>query len=158
MFWTVLLEKTLESPLDSKETKPVYPNGNRPWTFTGRTDVETEAPIHWPPDAKSWLTGKDPDTGKDWGQEEKGATGRDGWMASPTPWTWVWVNSRRWWRTGKPGVLQSMGSQRAGHDWVTEQQDEKKQVYFFLCSFLSIHVCMYSVASVMPNSLQPYEL
>ena len=71
-FWTVVLEKTLESPLDSKEIQPVHPKGNQPWIFTGRADAE--APILWPPDAKSQLTGKDPDAGKDWGQEEKGMT------------------------------------------------------------------------------------
>ena len=73
-FWTVVLEKTLESPLDSKELKPVNPKGNQPWIFIGRTDAEAEAPILCPPDAKSWLIGKDPDAGKDWGQEEKGVT------------------------------------------------------------------------------------
>ena len=67
-------EKTLESPLGCKEIKPVNPKGNQPWIFTGRTDAEAEALVLWPPDAKSWLTGKDPDAGKDWGQEEKGAT------------------------------------------------------------------------------------
>ena len=71
-FWTVVLEKTLESPLDCKETKPVHPKGNQSWMFIGRTDVEAETPILWPPDVKSWLTGKDPDAGKDWRQEEKG--------------------------------------------------------------------------------------
>ena len=72
--WTVLPEKTLESPLYSKEIKPVHPKGNQPWIFIGRTDVEAEAPIVWPPDAKSQLIGKDPDAGEDWGQEEKGTT------------------------------------------------------------------------------------
>ena len=70
-FWTVVLEKTLESPLDCKEIQPVHPKGNQPWIFIGRTDVEAETPILWPPD---WLTCKDPDAGKDWGQEEKGTT------------------------------------------------------------------------------------
>ena len=70
-FWTVVLEKTLESPLDSKEIKPVNPKGNQPWTFIGKTDAEAEAPIIWPPDAKSQLIGKDPDGGKDWEQAEK---------------------------------------------------------------------------------------
>ena len=69
-----VLEKTLESPLDSKEIKPVNPKGNQAWIFVGRTDAEAEAPILCPPDAKSWLIGKDPDAGKDWGQEEKGVT------------------------------------------------------------------------------------
>ena len=100
-FWTIALEKSLESPL---EIKPVNPKGNQSWIFIGRTDVE--APILWPPDAKGWLTGKDPDAGKDWGQEETGMTGWDGWMASPTQWPWTWANSRRWWGTGKPGCSQ----------------------------------------------------
>ena len=73
-FWTVMLEKTLESPLDCKEIQPVLPKGNQSWIFIGRTDTETEAPIFWPPDAKSRLTGKDPDAGRGWGQEEKGTT------------------------------------------------------------------------------------
>ena len=73
-FWTVVLEKTLESPLDCKEIQPVYPKGDQSWVFIGRNDFETEAPIIWPPDAKSWLIWKDPDAGKSWGQEEKGTT------------------------------------------------------------------------------------
>ena len=73
-FWTVVLEKTLESPLNCKENQRVHPKGDQSWVFIGRTDVEAETPILWPPDAKSWLIGKDPDVGKDWGQEEKGMT------------------------------------------------------------------------------------
>ena len=73
-FWTVVLEKTLESPLDSTEIKLVNPKGNQSWIFIGRTDAEAETPILWQPDWKSWLIGKDPEAGKDWGQEEKGAT------------------------------------------------------------------------------------
>ena len=71
-FWTVMLGKTLESPLDSEEIKPVHPKGNRCWIFIGRTDVEAETPILWPPDAKNWLIGKDPNAGNDWRREEKG--------------------------------------------------------------------------------------
>ena len=71
-FWTVVLEKTLESPLDCKEIKPVNPTGNQSWIYIGRTDAETETLVFWPPDAKNWLIGKDPDAGKDWRQEEKG--------------------------------------------------------------------------------------
>ena len=71
-FWTVVLEKTLESPLDFKEIQPFHPKGDQSWVFIGRTDVEAETPLFWPPDAKSWLIGKDPDAGKDGGQEEKG--------------------------------------------------------------------------------------
>ena len=73
-FWTVVLEKTLESPLDSKEIQPVHPKGNQSWIFIGRTDAEAEAPILWPPDAKNWLTGKDRDAGKDWRWEENQMT------------------------------------------------------------------------------------
>ena len=71
-FWTVVLEKTLESPLDCKEIQSIHPKGDQSWVSTGRTDVEAETPILWPPDVKSWLIWKDPDAGKDWGQEEKG--------------------------------------------------------------------------------------
>ena len=73
-FWTVVLEKSLESPLDCKEIQPVHPKGDQSWVFIGRTDAEAASPILWPPDAKSWLIGKDPDVGKDWRQDEKGMT------------------------------------------------------------------------------------
>ena len=114
------VEKTLESPLDSKEIQPVRPKGDQSWIFIGRTDAETETPMLWPPDAKNWLTGKDSDAGRDWRRKEKGTTGWDGWMASLPRWTWVWVSSRSWWWTGRPGVLQFTGSQRVGYDWATE--------------------------------------
>ena len=80
-FWAVVLEKTLESPLDSKEIPPFHPKGNQSWIFTGRTNAEAETPILWPPDVKNWLTGKDADAGKDWRQEEKGTTEHEivGW-------------------------------------------------------------------------------
>ena len=116
--FTVVLEKILESPLDSKEIQPVHPKGNQSWIFTGRSGAEAETPILWPPDVRNWLIGKDPDAGKDWRPEAKGLT--DGWMASSTWWTWVWVNSGYWWWTRKPGKLQSIGSQRIRHDWATE--------------------------------------
>ena len=116
-FWTVVLEKTLESPLDWKEFQLVHLKRNGSWVFIGRTDVEAETPILWPPDVKSWLIWKDPDAGKERGQEEKGNDrGWAGWMASLALWTWVWVYSGSWWWTG----LQSMGSQRTRHDSVTE--------------------------------------
>ena len=191
-FWTVVLEKTLESPLDCKKIQSVNPKGNQSWIFIGRTDAE--APVLWSFVAKSQFIRKEPDAGKDWRQEEKGMTedkmvgwhhwlnghefeqtpvdgygqgslaccsplgfkesdktvteqqkaylwligkrpwcwerlkvggegddrGQDGWMTSLTQWTWIWVNSGSWWWTGKPGVLQSMVSQRVGHDWATE--------------------------------------
>ena len=97
-FWAVLLQKTLESPLDCK-IKPVTPKGNQSWIFITRTDAE--APIPWPPDGKSQLIRKDPDIS--WERVKAGEgddRGWDGWMASPTQWTWVWANSRRWWRAG----------------------------------------------------------
>jgi len=120
-FWTVVLEKTLESPLDCKDIQPVHPKRSQSWIFIGRTDAEAEAPVLWPPDAKNWHIGEDPDAGKDWRQEEKGTTGRwEGWIASLTWWTWVWASSGNWWWTGKPGVLQTMGLQRVGYDWATE--------------------------------------
>ena len=118
-FWTVLLEMTLESPLDCKEIQPVHPKGDQSWVFIGRTDAEAETPILWPSDAKSWLIGKHPDAGKIEGRRRRGYRGWDGWMASLTEWTWVWVSSGSWWWTGKPGVLQFMGSQRVGHNWAT---------------------------------------
>ena len=116
-FWTVVLQKILESPLDSKEIQPVHPKGNQSWIFTGRTDAEAETPILWPLDVKNWLIGKDFDAGKDWRWEEKGMIEDEmiGWNHQLNG-----VNSRSWWWTGKPGVLQPMGSQRVGHDWATE--------------------------------------
>ena len=119
-FWTVVLEKTLESPLDCKEMQPVHSEGDQPWDFFGRNDAKAETPVLWPPHAKSWLIGKD------WCWEGLGAGGKgddrgwDGWMASLTHWTWVWVNSGVCWWTGRPGVLRFMGSKRSGHDWATE--------------------------------------
>ena len=111
--------RTLECPLDRK-IKPVNPKGNLSWIFIGGTDAEAKAAILWPSDAKNWLIGKDPDAGKDWSQEGKGMTGWDGWMAWPSWWTWVWASFGIWWWTGRPGALQSTGSQRVGHDRATE--------------------------------------
>ena len=106
-FWTVVSEKTVENLLDFKEIKPVHPKGNQSWLFTGRTDAESETPIVWPPDAKYWLIGKDPD----WCWERLKAGGEgddrewDGWIASLTQCTWVWAGSGSWYCTGSPGVL-----------------------------------------------------
>ena len=96
-FWTVVLEKTLESSLDCKEMKLVNHKGSQTWILIGRTDASAEAedPVLWIPDVKIQLTGKGPDAGKHWRQEEKGVTGWDGWMASSTQWIWVWANSGR---------------------------------------------------------------
>ena len=112
--------RLLESPLDCKEIQPVHSEGDQPWDFFGRNDAKAETPVLWPPHSKSWLIGKD------WCWERLGAGGEgddrgwDGWMASPARWTWIWVNSRSWWWTGRPGVLQFMGLQRVGHNWATE--------------------------------------
>ena len=95
-FWTVVLEKTLESPLDCKEIQPICPKRDQSWVFIGSTDVEAATPILWPPDGKHWLIGKHPHAWKVWSQEEKGMTEDDGWMASPTQRTWVWASSRSW--------------------------------------------------------------
>ena len=119
-FWTVVLEKTLESPLDCKEIQPVHPKGDQSWVFIGRTDVDAETPILWPPDAKSWLIWKDLDAGKDWGQEEKGMTEDEmvGWHH------WLDGHGFGW----TPGVGNGQGSlagcsswgRRVRHDWATE--------------------------------------
>ena len=120
-FWTVVLEKTLESLLDIKEIKPVNPKWNQAWVFIGRTDAEAETPNTLATWCKELTHLKRP-----WCWEKLMAGGEgedrgwDGWMASPTLWMWVWMNSGSWWWTGRPGVLQFMGSQRVGHNWATE--------------------------------------
>ena len=91
----VVLKKTLENPLDSKEIKPVNPKENQPWIFMGRTDAEVEETILWPLDMKRWLTRKDPDAGNIVGKRRRGDRGWNGLMASPTQWTWNWANSGR---------------------------------------------------------------
>ena len=131
-FWTVVLEKTLESPLDCKKIQPVRPKGDQSWVFTGRTDVEAETPILWPPDAKTWLIWKDPDAGRLKAGGEGDNREWDGWMASPTQWKWVWVNYRSWWWTGRPGVLQPTGSQRVGQ---TEQLNWTELIVFLFLVF-----------------------
>ena len=119
-FWTVVLEKTLESPLDCKEIQPVHPKGNQSWIFTGRTDAEAETPILWPPDAKNWLTGKDPDVGKDWRQEEKGTTEDEmvGWHHR--------LNEHEFEQSlgvrdgqGSQACCRPWGCEKVGHNWAT---------------------------------------
>ena len=107
-FWTMVLEKTLESPLDCKGIQPVNPKGNQSWMFIERTDAEAETPMLWPLNVKNWFIRKDPDDGKDWRQKEKGTVEDE--MDC-----WIWANCGRRWRTGNPGVLQAMGSQRVSN-------------------------------------------
>ena len=119
-FWTVVLEKTLESPLDCKEIQPVHPKGDQSWVFIGRTDAEAETPVLWPPHAKSWLIGKDPDAGRNWGQEEKGTTEDEmiGWHHRLNGHEFGW----------SPGVCDGQGGltccsswrRRVIHDWATD--------------------------------------
>ena len=115
----MVLEKTLESPLDCKEIQPVHPKGDQSWVFTGRTD-------YWNSNTLTTWWEELTHLKRPWCWEGLGAGGEgddrgwDGWMASLIQWTWVWVNSRSWWWTGRPGVLRFMGSQRAGHNWTTE--------------------------------------
>ena len=117
-FWSVVLEKTIESSLDFKEIQPVHPKGDQSWIFIGRTDVEAETPILWPPDVKSWLILKDP-----WywerlkGGGEGDDRGWDGWMASPNQWTWVWASSRSWWWTGCAAVHEVLRTRILLSDW-----------------------------------------
>ena len=121
-FALITEEGFLISPCYSLELckKPVNPQGNQSWIFFGRTDAEAKTPI-WPPDVKNWLIWKGHWCWERLKEGREGADrGWDGWMALPTRWTWVWVSSRSWWWTGKPSVLQSMGWQRVGHNWMTK--------------------------------------
>ena len=119
-FWTVVWEKTLESPLNCKEIQPVHPKGNQSLIFIGRIDVEAETNTltTWWEELTRWK--------RSWCWERLKAGGKggnrgwDGWMTSPTQRTWVWVDSKSWWWTGRPGVLWFMGSQRVRHNWATE--------------------------------------
>ena len=117
-FWTIMLEKTLESLLDCKEIKPVNPKGNQHWIFIGRTDAEAEAPVLGPPDAKSWLTGKDHDAGKDWGQQEKGTTEDEmvGWHHL--------LNGHKFEQA--PGASERQGSLMCCSPWGRKQLDMTK--------------------------------
>ena len=119
-FWTVVLEKTLASPLDYKEIQPVHPIGDQSWVFIGRTDAEAETPILWPPHSKSWLTGKDPDAGRDWGQEEKGMTEDEmaGWHH------WLDGHEFEW----TLGVGDGQGGLACCDSWGRKESDTTKQL------------------------------
>ena len=114
------MEKTLESPLDCKEIQPVHPKGDQSWAFIGKTDVEAETPKLWPPDVITDSLEKTLMLGKIEGERKRGRQ-RMRWLDGiTTQRTWVWVNSRSWWWTGRPVMMQSMGSQRVRHNWGTE--------------------------------------
>ena len=130
-FWSVVLEKTLESPLDCKEIQPVNPKGDQSWMFTGRTDVEAETPILWPRDVKNWLTGKDPDAGKDWRQEEKGTTEDEmaGWHHRLDGHEFEWT----------PGVGDGQGSLMCCDSWGRKESDtteQRSETYIYVMCLL----------------------
>jgi len=146
-FWIVVLEKTLASPLACKEIQPVNSKGDQSWVLIGRTDVKAETPVLWPPHAEltHWK--------RLWCWEGLGAGGGgndrgwDGWMASSTQWTWVWVNSGSWWWTGRPGMLRFMGSQRVRQDWAAE-------LNWTDTSFWVLHSCVWLLTTLWTIALQ----
>ena len=142
-FWNGVLERTLKSLLDSKEIKPINPEGNQPWIFIVKTNSEAEAPILWPSDVKI-LTGKDLDAEKDWGKEEKRTIEDEMVGCNNQLNEYVWADSRKWkWKIGKPGVLQSKEEQRVGHDGVTEQWTTKSwQWYLSLWIYKLEYKCL----------------
>ena len=147
-FWTVVSEKTLESPLDFKEIQPVHPKGDQSLVFTGRTDVEAETPIFWATSCEELTHLKRP-----WCWErlraggERDDRGWDDWMTSPTRWTWVWVDSGSWWWTGRPGMLRFMGSQRVGHNWATELNWN----HFYFVNSWEFRLCWEFLGNIIPK-------
>ena len=133
-FWTVVLEKTLESPLDCKKIQPIHPKGDQSWVIIGRTDVEAETPIFWPPDVKNWLIGKDHDAGKDWGQEEKGMTEDEmvGWHH--------WLNGHEFGET--PAVGDGQGGLACCSSWGHKELDTTAWLNWTEClwCWASFHV------------------
>ena len=138
-FWTLVLEKTLESPLDCKEIQPVHPKGNQSWIFIGRTDAEAETPILWPPDRKVWLIGKDPDAGKDWRREEKRTTEDEmvGWHHR--------LNGHGFEQA--PGVIDGQGCLACCSSWGHKESDLTELKYLEkLMDTLFSHVFILSIA------------
>ena len=132
----MVLEKTLESPLDCKEIQPVHPKGNQSWIFIGRTDADAETPILWPPDVKNWLIGKDSDAGKDWSQEEKGMTEDD--MVG-----WVHQLDRHEFEQA-PGVGDAQGRLACCNSWGHKELDMTEQMNFWW-------PCLYAIISKIQN-------
>ena len=148
-FWTVVLEKTLEGPLDCKEIQPVHPNADQSWVFFGRTDAETETPVLWPPHRKSWLIGKNPDAGRDWGQEEKGTTEDEmaGWHH--------WLNGHEFEET--PRVGDGQGGLACFNSWghkesdMTEQLNWTEMNWIFHCVYVYYSFLIHSSADGHPG-------
>ena len=141
-FWTVVLEKTLESPLDCKEILPVHPKGDQSWVFIGRTDVEAETPILWPHDAESWLIWKDPDAGKDWGQEEKGTTEDEmvGWHHQHNGYEFGWTL----------GVGDGQGGLVCCSSWGRKELDTTEQLnwtisLYFYITYLVVYILLMNI-------------
>ena len=158
-FWTVVLEKTLESPLDCKEIQPVHLKRNQSWILAGlmlKLKLQYFVHLMWRTDPfeKTLMLGKIE------GGKRRGDREWDGWMASSAQWTWVWVNSRSWWWTGKPGMLQSMGSQRARLDWVTELNWTKMFILPLELGFSFIFTFFFSLRSIchfLNSTLNKYQ-
>ena len=157
-FWTVVLEKTLESPLDCKEIQPVHSEEDQPWVFFGGNDVEAETPVFWPPHVKSWPIGKDSDAGRDWWQEEKGTTEDEmaGWHHLPNGCEFEWT----------PGFVDGQGGlvccnswgHRVGHDWATELNWTELKAHYvankiqsFICITIFIDMSPMYYSYLMPN-------
>ena len=133
-FWTVVLEKTLESPLDCKYIKPVHPKGNQSWIFIGRTDAKAEAPVLQPPDVKNWLTGKDPGAGNDWRQEGKGVTEDEmvGWHH--------WLNGNEFEQA--PGVGDGQGSLACYSPWGHKESDITEWLNWIASNVELLSMCL----------------
>ena len=147
-FWTVVLEKTPESPLDSKEFQPVHSKGDQSWVFIGRTDAEAETPVLWPSHVKSWLNGKDSDAGRDWGQEEKGTTENEmaGWHHRLDGLEFVKA----------PGVGDGQGSLACCSPWSHKESDMTEQLNWTdtkIPFFSSLQICIWFSSYMFPQLL-----